>query len=26
MPNEDGTGPNGEGKLTGRKLGKCVKN
>ncbi len=23
MPNKDGTGPNGKGPLTGRKLGKC---
>jgi len=23
MPNEDGTGPNGDGKMTGRKMGKC---
>lgn len=25
MPNKDGTGPNGEGFLTGRGLGKCEK-
>lgn len=24
MPNLDGTGPKGEGKLTGRKCGKCA--
>jgi len=23
MPNQDGTGPNGKGPMTGRKLGKC---
>ncbi len=23
MPNFDGTGPDGKGKLTGRKLGRC---
>jgi len=24
MPNRDGTGPCGEGRLTGRRLGPCV--
>lgn len=26
MPNMDGTGPNGQGPLTGRGAGKCVEN
>jgi len=26
MPNGDGTGPNGEGSMTGRRMGSCAEN